>query len=88
MTLCKKCVDNHGDSRFNAFQPFFMVTWLSQKQAIQAQKDMQNGVSKPVLHLEQDVVATEDEARDRMYAMEHDPAVARFNLEKVVVTLN
>jgi uncharacterized membrane protein len=87
--LCKQCADQHDDERFNAFQPFFMLTWLSQEQAVLAQKYMQTGESATkTIHLEQEAINTEDEARTRMAEFQENPTVARFNVEKIVVCLN
>jgi len=87
--MCKRCVDNHGDGRMNAFQPFFVLTWLSQQQAKMAEKYVAEGASADkVIHLVQEAAPTEDAAKQRMDDLDKDPTVAKFSLEKVVVVLN
>jgi hypothetical protein len=87
--VCQRCVDKHGAGRHNAFQPFFMLTWLSQQQAKMAEKYVQEGASADkVIHLVQEASATEESAKQRMDELQDDPTVAKFSIDKVVVVLN
>lgn len=85
--MCQRCVDNSGDQRKAALQPFFTITWITQAQAKQAQQYMETDSDKTI-NLEQQVLGTEEEARTRLSQLESDPNVYRYTVDKTVVYLN
>lgn len=64
-----------------------MFTWITQAQAKQAQHYAETDSDKTI-NLEQQVIGTEEEAREKMAALESDPSVFRFTVDKTVVYLN
>lgn len=81
--MCQRCADNTGDQRKAAFQPIFTVTWISQAQAKQGQRD-----AEVLMHLETTTVMSEEDARSMADTLEDDPEVFRFTIEKTAVCLN
>lgn len=85
--MCQRCVDRSGDPRKAAFQPFFTVTWITQTQAKQAQKYAETDSDK-TMHLETVVLNSDEETRAKLDALENDPTVFRYTVDKTVVCLN